>query len=512
MQKTSFIRGTLLRIGVTAVLLFGSTHIVEAQISPSKVAKQSWLYVKTDHFSLITDVSEKRSLRIMQNLEKFRSMVNLFNGGGIASGSRPLKLIVTKNKKMYQELSSHRERLKKTTGFFRDTIGGNYAVLRFRRSFDFSTLFHEYTHYLMADTLIDNLPYWYSEGLAEFMGQIDFKGENQIYFGKAVAHHVSSIAYMKWVDMEDILTARQVNHKDEQRRYQTYSQGWLTVHYFNSSADRYDQLKSYLRLTGAAVSEEEALRQAMGMSFSDLDRALKDYARKGRYYYSKIVLKDPLKQSDIKIRELSSAEVSFKLGEYFLHGGGDSSRAKTYFDQALGHQSNHVGALAGLASLALLVCKEKICNEAQSLINQALELKPAHVFATTISGHLNARKMRMSNSELEQKEYWNKAVRDYNVAISSDEINIEAITSAGNLYASKGRWSRALDLFETAYSYAPSNYSMRAYMIQAYLANGEISEAEKMANKVRNNNHFSDQDIADFEKWYLTVKELHSDE
>ncbi|MBX2849105.1 MAG: hypothetical protein KTR16_12340 [Acidiferrobacterales bacterium] len=170
-----------------------------AETKPTKVAKQTWYHVKTDRFSVITDGTRRTAIRLAENLERFHAMVDLITGGKLPDYARPVTVIVTDSKTTYSTLTSKSKFLQRTGGFFRDTINGNYAVLRQTNPRDLSTLFHEYTHYLFSNFSTRNYPLWYSEGFADFWGQVEFKGDDIIYYGKPEPNHLRAINNMNWV-------------------------------------------------------------------------------------------------------------------------------------------------------------------------------------------------------------------------------------------------------------------------------------------------------------------------
>lgn len=493
------------QVAITVIfLLFYSS--ATAAVKPAKIAKQKWFQVTTENFVVIIDANKKVAHRVTQNLEKFRSLFALFNGGELPVTGRPVKVFITKRKGTYELMTANKKGLKKTQGFFHDTLNGNYAALRLQNSSDMSTLFHEYTHYLVSNSQTDNLPYWYNEGLAEFLGKIEFKSDTEVHYGKVDVGHLNAIAQMHWASMEDIFTARHVDIKDPKRRYQTYSQGWLAVHYFKSTPEKRRQLNQYLKLVRVGTPEREALQQAVGMNFSQLNSALRAYSRKGRLYYSKLTLIDPLTLSELDIKALSPAEISYQLGELFLQSQNAPAFAKAFFDQALTHDGEHIGALTGLANVIMNSQIDDNYSKALLFIEQARQIDATDTFAATINGHINTGLMFQTEDPLKRKQYRKKAIRSYNVAINSGVINLEAISAAANLYAGEGRWDKALELYTIAYEFAPSNYQARTSMIWALIANNDLEQAEKIAMRVRNNNHFSDKGLEAFEKWYAQVK------
>lgn len=482
---------------------------LSAEPSPAKVSKAKWYYVETDNFSIVADVSKKNAAKLAQNLEKFRSLVALANEGSFPVKARPVKVFVTDSDQNYKLLTSYNQRLKYTGGFFRDTINGNYAVMRYHGSSSVSTLFHEYTHYLTANITNRNLPLWYSEGLAEFLGEMEFRRDNVVLYAMINKYHLAWIDRMQWLDTEKLFRTRYFDRKNRKDRKNTaliYSMSWLAVHYFRSDPELSKQLKQYLYLTQDGVDEAEALQQSMGITFKELNALLKSYSRKRRFKYTEITLKDPLTDEQLAVSKLGRADAAFHIGEYFLQAGFDTERAERYFDESLKHNPLHAGSLAGKANVAMYGCAQSGCKEAKSIVDSAKMVAPDDPFVATISGHINAKMMSFEATPEKKKMLRNSAVRDYNKAINSGGTNLEAISGAANLYAREGRWDKAYELYELVHYNAPSNHSARISMIRAHIARGEGEAAETIANRIRTNNHFSQDGLARFEKWYARAK------
>ncbi|MBX2849104.1 MAG: hypothetical protein KTR16_12335 [Acidiferrobacterales bacterium] len=255
------------------------------------------------------------------------------------------------------------------------------------------------------------------------------------------------------------------------------------------------------------MREDEALKKAAGLTFPQLDKKLKGYARKGRFYYSKFTLESPIDIQAFDVKKLAPQEATYLLGDYFLQAGFDSERAEAFFEESIVHDPKHARAIAGLANIKMSTDIES----AASLIRSAKAFAPDDPFVATISGHIQSSKLRAAEDEAQKRRLWNKAVREYNKAITADERNLEAIWAADEMYADKERWDKATSLFTHVFSLAPSNYTARTSMIRASFATNKPDQAEYIANIIRNNNHFSEEGLKKFENWYQKTKTAYLD-
>jgi len=493
-MKSAHIFYPLLLIAVTF------THSASAKLSPQKASKQKWYSASTSNFIVITDYGEKKAIKLAQNLERFRVMFELLANVKLDENIRPVKLYATKRSSTYNFLREQAGASKNTIGFFDDTINGNYAALKLDNTskYQLSVLFHEYTHYLSANLSRANNPFWCNEGFAEYMGEMEFKDDKTILHGKPEFKHLANIANMSWMPLDTLLNTNHIDSKERKKRYKIYSQGWLLVHYFNSSETLIKQQKKFFSLISSGVKPNDAIDQISELSFSEFEKALKKYSRQRKFSYSHITLDNTLNVNDIKIHKLKADEIAYQLGEFALQTGGENTESRPYFEKALTINPNNVDAIAGLANTYLGNNDEKLA----ALISKAKKISPKNPWVATVSGHFNARKMRLEKNEALRKEYWNQSVRDFNTAINSGKINVEAICGASSLYAYEKRYKKALELLELAYAFAPSNYRVRTKLISLYLANKNPEEAQKIVDRVTNSHHWSDSAIGGFEKWY----------
>ena len=484
----------------------------QAAVNLKKLEKHSWVKVSTDNFTVISDKGEKSATTLAENLEQFRLTFKLLGTVALPQDSRPVKVITVSHKDSYKMLVAGSENLKRTSGFFADQISGNYAVVYAGRADSKKTdrltatsvLFHEYTHFLAASLSSVNLPYWYNEGFADYLSVVKFPDDTTISLGLPIEYHLNSLAAMRWRPIEEVLKATYVSHQDRKDRYRMYSQGWLMIHYMNVDSSRAKQLDNYLNLLANGADVDAAFQQAFSMPFAQLDKALKKYKQKRRFAYSKFILNKPWSLEGLKVEKLSTGDALYELGELLLNGRNDHPSAKALFERTLQLDPTHASALAGKANVLMFGELDK-ANEA---IERAKALEDDNAWVSTISGHINARYARnAANNDEDYTRYWNLAVKDYNHAINAAGINLEALSSAAELYMSVGRWEKAKSLLEIAYSYAPSNYALKRQLIFVNLRLGNLDQAEKVIQSVKLNNHMSDQGMKWFDDWLEKQKE-----
>lgn len=485
----------------TVVLLSSQGVFADELINPQRLERQSWYRATTPNFTVITDSGKKRAVKLAQNLERFRAMFEIVHGLKIDETIRPVKLIATQRDRTYRILHGDSESMRNTGGFFIDSINGNYSALRVYRGnryedWNLQVLFHEYTHYLVANMTTGINPLWFNEGLAEYMALTEFKDDSTIDYGKVSEQHLINMSNMSWMPVEELLTTTNFSQKYATRRYKVYSQGWLLTHFIKSQ-ERVEQGQLFVKLLREGVAPAEATERALGMSLKQLDRALKKYKGGRKMYFSRITLASPLSTDDIRIEKLRPAEQLYELGEFILQTMAEMELARPLFEHALKLEPNYANALAGLAN-TYFGSDEPLARE---LIGKAKAADKENPWVATISGHLNFRMYTQAGAE-EQPALRTATVRDYNKAINLGGPNLEALLSAANLYLYEQRHDKALELLSHAWQYAANNHNLRLSLIQAYLGTGKLEQAEAISQLVRQNYHWSEETMQSFEEWY----------
>lgn len=469
-------------------------------LSPNKASKQKWYSASTANLTVISDDGAQQAVKLAQNLERFRSLYEILSNQKLDKNIRPVKLFATKRTSTFDLFRDWMNLSKNTVGYFSDTVNGNYSVLKLKSNNknQLSILFHNYTQYLSANLSSENHPLWYNEGSAAYMAEIEFVDDKTVLYGKHNARYINNIRNMDWMPLEVLLSANNIGLKNRKQRYKINSQGWLLVHYLNSTEELIKQKKVFLNLLNSGVKPKQALEESLDVSFSEFEKALKKYSRQRRFKYKTISIRNTFDNNEIKVNQLTADEVVYQLGDLALQNRGGYDQARPFFEKAISLNSSNANALAGLANTYLGSDDEKMA----SLIKKAKKVDPKNPWVATVSGHLNNRRFRMEENIKRKNLYRNQAVQDFNIAINSGKMNVEAIYGASTFYLIEKDYSKALELAMFAYDLAPSNHKVRTRLISLFLANKETPKALNVYNKVVNHHHGSEQSIVKFEKWY----------
>src|SRR5499425_1416088 len=131
-----------------------------------------WLAMRSPHFVVVTNGSEKQGRRVADQFERMRSVFHaLFPKLQIDPGA-PIVVLAIKDEKDFRALEPEAYLAKgslKLGGLFLRAPDKNYVLMRLDAAGDhpYSVIYHEYTHFLFRRSA-DWMPLWMNEGLAEF--------------------------------------------------------------------------------------------------------------------------------------------------------------------------------------------------------------------------------------------------------------------------------------------------------------------------------------------------------
>lgn len=352
-----------------AILLFLSV-VIPAPV----VAKGKWTSVRSKHFLLVGNASEKQIRQVGTRLEQFRAaFARLFGRADLGSNS-PTTVIIFKSHDSYRPFKARPN----TAGFFQTNPHINYITLTTEvrgEQNPFTVVFHEYTH-LLVNNINPNMPLWLDEGLAEYYSTVDITGDQKVMLGRPIARHISLLRQTQMLPLGKLFQVNRAspeyNESDKQSVF--YAQSWALVHYLiaGKNGQLAPQLTKYVNLLAANVPSEQAFQQSFSMSIENMESELRGHLQRERYPAVTGVLESKLGfDADLKTAQLSEAEVQAYLGDLKLQG--ERSESEEYIQRALALDPNLGMAHA---SLGLLRARQGRSQEARDSLKRAVAADP----------------------------------------------------------------------------------------------------------------------------------------
>jgi tetratricopeptide (TPR) repeat protein len=262
--------------------------------APFAVAKETWLYARSDNFEMFSSTSEKESRRLLVKLEQFRAFFLASLPLRRAREPRTYVVVFNSDRTFDRYKPLYQGQPKQVDGYC--VPYDDEAVMAFTTDIDpdiddaddgSGTILHEYVH-LMLHTRGMKPPLWLNEGLAELYStfQID---RDKVELGQAKDVYVEFLQQSALTPLDQLfaVTTNSSNYNDETEAPYFYAQSWALTHYLICGPDQTNpaKLARYLDLMDIAPSEPKAnFEKAFGINYREMQGNLRQYLSTGRYY------------------------------------------------------------------------------------------------------------------------------------------------------------------------------------------------------------------------------------
>jgi tetratricopeptide (TPR) repeat protein len=343
-------------------------------LSAAAGADERWLEVRSPHFRVLTDATEKDGRALIDGFEQLRKLV-LSLGEMRVDPPVPIVIVAARNQASLRSLVPFSRRRGGTSvaGAFLGGTDKHYIALHLDVSQDRrdDIAYHEYVH-LLVRLNFTTLPVWLNEGLAEFYARTAVRGD-QVVYGRVNAWRVRQFHRRAPLPLEDLFAIDYGSPEYNERSRVTvfYAQSGLLTHYFlvaDNGAHR-RRLTDYMALLAQGAPDAEARARAFG-DLRALEKAFFAYARQDEF----TALIAPLQRTDATAtaRPLSAAEVLALRGDL---------QARFAYAEDARQLLNRARALdPGLAAvpqaLGLLESRAGRPAEARRLHEEAIRLEP----------------------------------------------------------------------------------------------------------------------------------------
>ncbi len=269
------------RIGfaLTVALIFLSA----AQISAR--AQDQWISVKSENFRIVGNASEANLSETARRLEHFRAVFTRFFNELNFVSPIPTIVVVFKDEKTFENfrpLNEDGSRRDYVAGYFLPGKDVNYIVLAANGEQSFATIYHEYVHFLIDNTLgRTNIPPWFNEGFAEYGEQFTVGENRRAQFGATNRAHLALLqksglmAFDKFFAM-DYYT---LNRQPKENVVGFYAQAWALTHFLMQRDDerKTQNVYKFGKLLLGGKSHKEAFAEVFQTDYAQMEAELKKY-------------------------------------------------------------------------------------------------------------------------------------------------------------------------------------------------------------------------------------------
>ena len=412
---------------------------------PAADKADRWIEVRSPHFTVMSNASEKQARHSAAQFEQFRAVFRAAMPNARTDSGTPLVILAARDEKTLKELLPEfweKKGRARPAGCFVRGLGKNFVALRLDAPGDlpYHVIYHEYTHNLLILNY-GAVPLWLSEGMAEFFAHAQI-GEANAGIGRPSPRQLRLLRTARLMPLETLFgldfDSPQYNETDKTSLF--YAQSWALTHYLMMSEDgaNREKLMEFLRLLQDDVPVEQAAPRALG-DLQALGKQLAAYVHGETFFTWKVAPEATPDERTFAVRELPYAESLAVRGDFHLH-----NERRT---------------------------------EARILIEDALRLNPALAMAHESLGFLH---LRNGDHEAAEKSFAEAVRLDSGNALAHYYHALALAREGelvGDLDATEKHLCRAIELNP---DFAPA-YAMLAY---AFSAQGtRLDEALRLARR-----------------------------
>jgi Tfp pilus assembly protein PilF len=449
--------------------------------TPAVIAGESeWVEVKSPHFSVVTDAGEKRGREVAMRFEQMRSVFGSLITKANVNLPVPLQIVAFRNtKEMRQVAPLFKGKPTQVAGLFQSGSDRSFIMLDLSVENPWAVVFHEYAHELMNGNLKVVSAPWFEEGFAEYFSSIEVDNK-EARVGK-VTHDeyviLQELGMMKISDLFRVQQNTSTYNESGDHRTTFYAESGMLMHYIYDNqlmlkVGDYFDLQQNKRLT-----VEDAIQKAFGMSAAQLDRALQNYAREGRYRYYPIPTPASISPKNYTVTPLNSATGNAILADIHLHSPDYQKQALTEFQNVLKADPKNLAACRGLGYAYL---QQQDFTHAAEYFRQASQLDSKDP------------RVHYYNALLMFRQKGFGGVQDFPAMTSELETSIQLDPAFADSYAllafaqsASGKTAEAIASIQKALAISPRNENYLFNLANFYMGNRQPDEAIKLLQSLR---------------------------
>ncbi|AXC10985.1 hypothetical protein ACPOL_1639 [Acidisarcina polymorpha] len=291
------------------------------------------MQVQSPHFVVLSDSSEKQARKIAGQFERMRSVFHSGFPNANVDPASPILILAMKDKKGFQTLEPPSYLAKgqlDLAGLFLHAQDKNYVLLRLDAPGEhpYASIYHEYTHLLMADTM-EWLPLWVNEGLAEFFQNTDIH-EKEVDLGQASADDIALLRQNQLIPLETLFTvdAKSPYYHEDQKGSIFYAESWALTHFlFLNDRSTPTHLHRYLDMVSQHVDSVTAGERTFG-DLHQLQKALQAYISRNNFQFFKVSAPADINETAYSSIELPVPAANAIRADFLAHNDrGDDAKA-----------------------------------------------------------------------------------------------------------------------------------------------------------------------------------------
>lgn len=334
-----------------ALCLFSLSAVLSAETTPH------WLKVKAEHFVVLTDGSAAQARHTAAQLERMHDVfAKLIPGAKDDAGSR-IVVLAFRDRKGFQAVEPAAYLAKGSldlAGLFQRGDDRNYILLRLDDSGEhpYSTLYHEYTHYMARHAV--NLPLWFNEGLAQFYQNTDI-GDRDVRLGQPDGNEILYLRQQKLIPLATLFAIGYDSpyYHEQDKGSVFYGESWALTHMlFTEDFGKPDgRLHAYAVNLTRGESSVVAAEHAFG-DLAKLQQGLEGYIQHGDYRLLNMQFKSSVDEKALQVEPVPTADADATRADVLARSG-RAKEAETLLQSVLAASPDNAEAHETLGQMRL---------------------------------------------------------------------------------------------------------------------------------------------------------------
>lgn len=443
------------------------------------VEDRRWCRYATDHFELVTDLSERQSVALLLSLDRFRTAAYALLPGRPLDPPAAPRLLVFKRSQDFAGLFEFPAQI---VGFAQPSLEQSLLAFgpdRNGRHLD-AFAYHEYTHFLLRSRTMLNLPIWYEEGLATYLASLDVDSAGQVTLGRGPHALMRFLLKQPLTPVEQVVNERLRMDWQRHDLSNVYTLAWGVVRFLHHAkrpdGGRYaEQIGAMLEAIDRGATTADALRDHMGIRAADLRARMRTYfdAQDNRAAHVFRFAMGDYEPPTIDRDCLGAVRSRLALAD--AAAPHQPAKAAALYDFILGRDPAHVGALLGRSRIA------EDAATALAYAQRALAAAADEPAVLVRMAQLGLERCQSDRASCVQSLSDSQAF--YHRALDAAGHRADAAYGLGLLYLYGGHPQDALDHLLAAHFRAPWSPRINFHLGRAYQLVGETVKARQHLNK-----------------------------
>jgi len=317
--------------------------------APARDKVENWIEVRSPHFVVATNSSEKQARRIADQFERMRSVFHVMFPKLQIDPDSPIIVLAIKDEKEFRTLEPEAYLAKgqlKLGGLFLRAADKNYVLMRVDAEGEhpYSVVYHEYTHLLLAKAA-EWMPLWLNEGLAEFYQNTDIH-EKDVALGQPSPGNIELLRQQKLLPLPTLFAvdSKSPYYHEENKGSIFYAESWALMHYIQIEDFRQKtkRLAAYVDLLAKKVDPLTAASTAFG-DLKRLQDSLFAYIQQDRFGYFGRKTTIEVDDSAFQAKPLTAPQADALCADFLAYNQ-RTKDARELLDRVLKADPNNVSA------------------------------------------------------------------------------------------------------------------------------------------------------------------------